>query len=200
MDNLLTGLATSSDASMMGLGLILFLIFIVFLLAIGIYIYTSFALMRIAEKTNTEPSWLAWIPIANMALLAKIAMVHWWPVLLYIPAFIFLFLGAILGAFFPVTGVIFMVLYYLTILAISVFLTIWYWKMFVRVGRPGWWALVPMIAGAVAMIFMLIPTIATMVIGVIIALAGTAFMLIFLGMAAWGNAPVPLVKKKASKK
>jgi hypothetical protein len=185
---------------MMGLGLILLIVFIIFLLAIGIYIYTSFALMRIAEKTNTEPSWLAWIPIANMVLLAKIAMMHWWPVLLYAPAFLFMIIGAILGQFYSVTGIIFMVLYYLTILALSVFLTIWYWKMFVRVGRPGWWSLVPMIGGVVAMIFMLIPTTVTMVLGAIIALAGTAFMLIFLGMAAWGNAPVPIVKKKTNRK
>jgi hypothetical protein len=40
----------------------------------------------IAEKTNTENPWLAWIPIANIILLLNIAKKPiWWIVLFLIP-------------------------------------------------------------------------------------------------------------------
>ena len=47
-------------------GIILVVIFIV-------YVIYSFLLMKIAQKTKTENAWLAWIPIANIFLMAFIA-------------------------------------------------------------------------------------------------------------------------------
>jgi hypothetical protein len=42
--------------------------------------------MVIANKTNTENSWLAWIPIANLYLICKIAgKPGWWVILFLIP-------------------------------------------------------------------------------------------------------------------
>ena len=58
------------------------LIIVMFLFMIAVYVYTSWALMRIAKRAKTEPAWLAWIPIANNYLLAKIAKMHWWPLIL----------------------------------------------------------------------------------------------------------------------
>jgi hypothetical protein len=61
---------------------------LVFLLLIGLaaYVYTSLAVQTIAEKTNTDNSWLAWIPIANLILLLNIAKKPiWWIVLCLIP-------------------------------------------------------------------------------------------------------------------
>jgi len=44
------------------------------------------ALQTIAQKTNTENGWLAWIPIANIILMLNIARKPiWWIVLFLIP-------------------------------------------------------------------------------------------------------------------
>jgi len=61
--------------------------FIFFLLVVvAIYVYTALAVQTIAEKTNTENPWLAWIPIANIILLLNIANKPiWWIVLFLIP-------------------------------------------------------------------------------------------------------------------
>jgi len=57
-------------------------------LLIGLWIYTYLAscLQIIAVKTDTENGWLAWIPIANIYLICKIAeKPGWWLLLLLIP-------------------------------------------------------------------------------------------------------------------
>ncbi len=64
------------------LGITLLIIFLFFLFALIAYIYQSLTLYYIAKKTKTENEWLAWIPIGNLVLMAKIAKMHWWPVLL----------------------------------------------------------------------------------------------------------------------
>jgi len=67
-----------------GLGIGLIVICLVFVAA-G-YIYMALALQTIANKTNTENSWLAWIPIANIILMLQIAKKPvWWIVLFLIP-------------------------------------------------------------------------------------------------------------------
>jgi hypothetical protein len=60
------------------------LVFCIFILAA--YVYHSLALQTIAEKTNTENPWLAWIPIANIILMLNIARKPiWWILLCFIP-------------------------------------------------------------------------------------------------------------------
>ena len=50
------------------------------------YVYMSLCLMKIAQKTNTENAWLAWIPIANVVLMIQIAKrPMWWIILMFIP-------------------------------------------------------------------------------------------------------------------
>ncbi len=50
------------------------------------YVYIALALQTIAQKTNTENGWLAWIPIANIILMLNIAKKPiWWIVLFLIP-------------------------------------------------------------------------------------------------------------------
>ena len=90
----------------------------VFVLFIGliIYIYCSICLQFIAKKTNSEPAWLAWIPIANYFLMCKIAKVSYWWLLI------------LLGAFIPYVGAI-------SITAFMIFL--WY-KIAISVNKPGW--------------------------------------------------------------
>ena len=55
-------------------------------ICVAAYIYTSLALQTIANKTNTQNAWLAWIPIANVFLMLQIAKKPiWWIILCLIP-------------------------------------------------------------------------------------------------------------------
>lgn len=40
---------------------------------IAFYVYFSYSLQVIADKTNTEDSWMAWVPIVNLYLLCRIS-------------------------------------------------------------------------------------------------------------------------------
>jgi Family of unknown function (DUF5684) len=81
-------------ALMAGGFLMFFMVF-----ALATYVYVALALSTIAEKTNTENGWLAWIPIANVILMLNIARKPiWWIVLCLIPLvniviFIILWMG-----------------------------------------------------------------------------------------------------------
>jgi Family of unknown function (DUF5684) len=53
---------------------------------LAFYVYLSLAVQTIANKTHTENSWMAWIPIVNLFLLLNIAKKPaWWFVLFLIP-------------------------------------------------------------------------------------------------------------------
>jgi Family of unknown function (DUF5684) len=73
------------------------MVYLVFILAA--YIYVALALQTIANKTNTENAWLAWIPIVNVILMCNIARKPvWWIILCLIPLvniviFIILWMG-----------------------------------------------------------------------------------------------------------
>jgi glycopeptide antibiotics resistance protein len=57
-----------------------------FIIYILLYIYFAYTLMIIANKTNTDNSWYAWIPIVNLYLMCKIAdKPGWWTILFFIP-------------------------------------------------------------------------------------------------------------------
>jgi hypothetical protein len=56
------------------------------LLLAAFYVYLSLALQTIAKKTDTDNSWLAWIPIVNIILMLNIAHKPlWWFILFFIP-------------------------------------------------------------------------------------------------------------------
>ncbi len=117
-------------AGILGGGILIFSI----LFFVASYVYFSLAYMRLAQKLNTEPAWLAWIPVANVYLMSKMAKMHWWPVLL-IAAFIIPFINI------------------LAYIAFMVFFFIWNWKIFEKVNRPGWWPLMLLIPVVGALIF-----------------------------------------------
>jgi hypothetical protein len=61
-----------------------FLVMLVIMIAA--YVYFALALKTIAEKTNTENGWWAWVPILNIILMLNIAKKPiWWIILLMIP-------------------------------------------------------------------------------------------------------------------
>jgi hypothetical protein len=108
-------------AFMLGVGLL----FIV-LLGLLFYVYTSLAMMFTAMRLKTKNAWLAWIPIANLVLMANMAKRHWWPVLLLIAVFI------------PFIN-------FIAILLLVVFTIIWLWAICERRSLPGWLALLTLI-------------------------------------------------------
>ena len=88
-----------------------------------IYVYAALALMYIAKRTKTENDWLAWIPIANVYLMTKIAGVH--------PAWtlvIFLTIIPIVGGLLMAAAMIY-----------------FWWKIAEVRGKPGWWSLLMII-------------------------------------------------------
>lgn len=140
---------------------LLFLILFMGIFILAYYIYTSYALMKIADKTKTKDSWLAWIPYVNLILIARIARMHWWPVL---PPFVLGILCLII--LFPLvfTGssavfvifIIFFILFVVSGLILTIYSFIWYWKMFEAVKRPGWWILLVLIPYVGGLIFLIL--------------------------------------------
>ena len=86
----------AAEGSIEGLGAILGIIFLIFLVFVIImYVIFAFFLMKIAEKTNTEKPWMAWIPFVNFILIAKMADKPWWWGLIMIFSIIIPFIGSI---------------------------------------------------------------------------------------------------------
>lgn len=79
-----------------------------FLMVVAVYVYSALAIMTLAKKTNTPNAWLAWIPLANLFLVANIAGIHWWTALV-----------VLLASWIPLIG-------QLAALAIIVW---WFWKI-----------------------------------------------------------------------
>ncbi|MBN1792420.1 hypothetical protein JW826_01930 [Candidatus Woesearchaeota archaeon] len=128
-EDMILNMGPEAAGAGMAAGIIAFLgammIFVAILL-LAVYIYSAIAMMTIANRLKTKPSWLAWIPIANIYLLTKMAKMPWWPMLLLI------------GAFIPVIGP-------LLSLAFMVFMVIWTWKVCERRNLPGWLAVLTVI-------------------------------------------------------
>jgi len=62
----------------------MFLFFLLLLLVI--YVVMAISLMKIANRTNTENAWFAWIPILNLILMLQIAQRPlWWLVFFLVP-------------------------------------------------------------------------------------------------------------------
>jgi len=119
----------------------LIILFSLFLGVLPIYIYFSLVYMKLAQKIGVRPAWLAWIPIANIYLISKMAQRHWWPLLL-----IFTF-----------------VIPFLNVITLMIFLTFnffWHCRIFERVGRPAWWAVTLLIPGFGSMVFLVMLSLA----------------------------------------
>ncbi len=139
--------------------LVFYLVFIsIFVLAM--YVYLSLAYSKLAKKTRTSPSWLAWVPFFRLYLISKMAKMHWWPMLLVIP----ILLAIPLFFISKIAALIFLTIGIFCIIAGGVLTIIWHWKIFERVGKPGWWVLL-----------------------ILIPYAGGIVFFVFLGIAAWSD-------------
>jgi len=109
------------------------------LLAIGLYIYTSFAFMSLAKKNKQSSPGIAWIPSVGPLIIAfRASKMHWWPWLLLI--------GLIIPVINFFAGIVF-----------AVFAIIWIWKLFESVGHPGWYILlnfIPLVGGIIFLVLL----------------------------------------------
>lgn len=97
-------------------------IFLVSMFAAVIYVYFSLAWMTIAKKLKYKKAWLAWIPVANLAMMLQLGRFHW--------AWVFLIL-------IPVFGWV----------ALVVLIIISTWRIFEKRKYPGWFSLSVIIPG-----------------------------------------------------
>jgi len=100
------------------------------ILALAFYVYFAMAWMTIANKLKYKKSWLAWIPIANMAMILQLGGFNW--------AWVFLILIPILGW-----------------IALIVLMIIATWKIFEKRKYPGWFSLsmvIPQIGGVLYLV------------------------------------------------
>ena len=100
------------------------------LIFLAVYVYFSLAWMTIARKLKYKYAWLAWIPIANIAMILQLGGFHW--------AWVFLMLIPVLGW-----------------IALAVLVIIATWKIFVKRKFPGWFSLsmiIPQIGGVLYLI------------------------------------------------
>ena len=102
---------------------------------------------------------------------------HWWPWLLLPGAYL------IMGIFMLVNPIVGTVLGAICFIIFFIFMIVWNWKMFVKVGRAGWWALIPIIGGVLTFLISL----ASPLVGVIIGFISMITYLVLIGVAAWGN-------------
>lgn len=93
------------------------------IIGLAFYVYYAFALMTIARKLNTEPAWLAWIPIANIYLQWKVSRTATWTIIVVAA-------GLILS-WVPIVGQL------LALVAAGVMLY-WLWMIAELRKFPGW--------------------------------------------------------------
>ena len=63
------------------------------IVSLAMYVFVAVCLYIIAQKTNTENPWLAFIPIANVVLACQIAGKPWWWVFLFFIPIVNIVLG-----------------------------------------------------------------------------------------------------------
>jgi len=117
--------STGALAALIAIG-----IFLVIVVSLAFYVYFALAWMTIAKKMKYKHPWLAWIPIANCAMILQLGGFHW--------AWIFLIL-------IPVVG-------WLALLVMFIIAT---WKIFEKRKYPGWFSLsliIPKVGGILYLI------------------------------------------------
>ena len=131
-----------------------FILMVTIALSIGLYVFVSLSYMTIAKKTKTKDPWLAWIPIANLYLIAKIAKMSAWPLLLLLS---FLFIPVMIIFPEPILILTVFAILFISIIILTVFTFIWHYKIYERREKPGWWiflSLIPYAGGILHLVFL----------------------------------------------
>lgn len=59
-----------------------------------LYVYFAVATMLLAQRLSTPNAWLAWVPVANLFLMVKMAGLEWWWTLGFFVPFANIFIAA----------------------------------------------------------------------------------------------------------
>lgn len=97
---------------------------------LAVYIYFALAWRTIARNLKYKNDWLAWIPIANLAMILQLGGFHW--------AWIFLILVPLFG--------------WIAVLVLGIIAT---WRIFENQKYPGWFSLsiiIPKVGGVLYLI------------------------------------------------
>lgn len=103
----------AATGAVVAMGAVMVLMFIFGIVA---YVYGALCLQFIAKKTNQGPVWMAWVPVANLFLMARIAGIPY--------TWLFIFLAG----FIPYIG---------ALVTMGFAGYIW-WKISEARGKPGW--------------------------------------------------------------
>lgn len=80
---MMTALLQMPMQQMNQLGSMMWIVWVVYLV---FYVFMAVCLQKIANKTQTDGAWWAWVPILNLLLMLKIAKKPlWWIILMLIP-------------------------------------------------------------------------------------------------------------------
>jgi hypothetical protein len=156
------------------------------LISLALYIYLSFAYSRIGAKAGLSSPGISWMPsFGKLAVIFECSRMHWWP-------FLILTIGTFLGYLLVmISWLIGLIVLIATIITLLVMITIWHWKTYQAVRKPGWWALVPVLSGIFGFIIAIIGAFLGIsilnVIGLIIMILGVIAHLVFAGIAAWSE-------------
>jgi hypothetical protein len=168
-------------------------LFFYLLVIFGVYVYISLAYSSIGKKAKLTNPGVAWMPGGGpLATIFESAQAHWWP----FPA---LLLGVIISCPLLLAGVIRfvfaglnaflilgVVLFFGSLLLFNIMVTIWHWKTYKVIGKPGWFVLVPIIGSVLGILLVwIVPSIG--LIGSIIMLLSIISHFVFIGIAAWSK-------------
>ena len=108
-----------------------FMLAIGIIVAIAFYVYFALAWQTIAKKLGHKSPWLAWIPIANVAMMLQLGNFNW--------ALIFLLLIPVLGW-----------------IAVFVLIIIANWRTFEKRGHHGWFSLAQIIPKVGSILYLIV--------------------------------------------
>jgi hypothetical protein len=191
-----------NDPQMMGYFLISMVIFVLF--AIASYVYFALAQMTAAKKLKTENEWFAWIPIANLFLMAKMAKKAYWPIYLFLAGIAFqIFFGIIGAILFVVTknSVLLSIFQYTNSIisyAISGILAFysakWLMTICERLNKPKEWGLISLVISmfilAIGLINLIFASVAGIIIMYLVIIIGWIWGLIVWGILAWNKTAI----------
>lgn len=203
------------------IGFFLVMMFI-FFFAIAVYVYMALAMMATAKKLNTEQPWLAWIPIANVFLFAKMAKKAYWPIYVFLSGIVIYIALIFIDILYIVVSnpnaisetmnytnrsVFFFVaiaISYITGILFLTYSTKWLMVICERLRKPKEWAIIIFVLAIVyyffnlLYIFDLAATLAS-IFSVIVAVIMFIWSTIVWGILAWDNTAVESDKVESNK-
>ena len=159
------------------------------IIGIVLYVYISLAYSKIGSKVGLYNPGIAWMPgTGPLAVIFETSKMHWWPFPFGIASYILLL---IIMSFGMIGSTVLMTIGSILSFAISitflVMIVIWHWKTYESVGKPGWWAIIPVVLAVIGILFSMIGIPVLGIIGLLLFVIGGLSHLVLIGIAAWSS-------------